>query len=80
MPDLTLFVMALVLLAASGLGLWSWRNNARLKRLDQRIRQQSELIEQIDSVLDNPQLSEAEQLAKSEALLTKLRQTQTKQP
>lgn len=75
MPDLTLFVMALVLLAAAGLGLWSWRNNARLKRLDQRIRQQSELIEQIDSVLENPHLSEAEQLAKSEALLAKLRET-----
>lgn len=78
MPDLTLVVMALVLLATAALGLWSWRNNARLKRLDQRIRQQSELIEQIDSVLDNPHLSEAEQLAKSEALLAKLRET--KQP
>jgi uncharacterized coiled-coil protein SlyX len=75
MPDLTLFVMALVLLATAGLGLWSWRNNARLKRLDQRISQQSELIAQLDSVLENPQLSEAEQLAKSEALLAKLQET-----
>ena len=80
MNNLTMLVLALVLLSACALALWSWRNNTRLKRLDQRIRQQSELIEQIDSVLDNPQLSEAEQLAKSEALLAKLRQTQTKQP
>lgn len=80
MYNLTMMVLALVLLSACALALWSWRHNARLKRLDQRIRQQRELIEQIDSVLDNPQLSEAEQLARSEALLAKLRQTQTKQP
>lgn len=75
MTTLTMIVMALVLLSVCALALWSWRSAVKLRRLDQRVRQQSELIEQIDSVLENPQLSEAEQLAKSEALLAKLRET-----
>ncbi len=75
MTTLTMIVLALVLLSVCALALWSWRSEVKLRRLDQRVRQQSELIEQIDSVLENPQLSEAEQLEKSEALLAKLRET-----
>jgi len=75
MNTLTMIVLAAVVLAASALALWSWRNQRKLEKLDERINRQSELIEQIDSVLDNPQLSEAEQLEKSEALLAKLQAT-----
>ncbi|MNF36510.1 hypothetical protein D3C85_183660 [compost metagenome] len=67
--------LALVLLAAAALACWNWRSNRRLQQLDRRVRRQSELLEQIDSVLENPHLSEAEQLAKSEALLAKLRES-----
>ena len=75
MNTLTMIVLAAVVLAACALALWSWRNQRKLEKLDERISRQSELIEQIDSVLENPQLSEAEQLEKSEALLAKLRET-----
>ena len=75
MTYLTWTGLALVLLAVAGLGYWSWRSNRQLQKLDRRVRQQSELLEQIDSVLENPHLSEAEQLAKSEALLAKLRES-----
>ena len=73
MNTLTMIVLAAVVLAACALALWSWHNQRKLEKLDERIRRQSELIEQLDSVLENPQLSEAEQLEKSEALLAKLR-------
>ena len=61
--------------SACAVALWSWRNQRKLEKLDERINRQSELIEQLDSVLENPPLSEAEQLAKSEALLAKLQET-----
>lgn len=75
MSTLTMIVLAAVVLAACALALWSWRNQRKLEKLDERINRQSELIEQIDSVLENPQLSEAEQLEKSQALLAKLQAT-----
>lgn len=67
--------VTIIVLAAVVLALWSWHNQRKLEKLDERINRQSELIEQLDSVLENPQLSEAEQLAKSEALLAKLQET-----
>jgi ABC-type bacteriocin/lantibiotic exporter with double-glycine peptidase domain len=75
MNTLTMIVLAAVVLAASALALWSWYNQRKLEKLDERINRQSELIAQLDSVLENPQLSEAEQLERSEALLAKLQET-----
>jgi len=75
MNTLTMIVLAAVVLAACAMALWSWHNQRKLEKLDERINRQRELIEQIDSVLENPQLSEAEQLAQSEALLAKLQET-----
>ena len=75
MNTLTMIVLAAVVLAACALALWSWRNQRKLEKLDERINRQSELIEQLDSVLENPQLSEAQQRAQSEALLAKLQAT-----
>jgi uncharacterized coiled-coil protein SlyX len=75
MNTLTIIVLAAVVLAACALALWSWRNQRKLEKLDERIRRQSELIEQLDSVLENPQLSETEQREKTEALLAKLQET-----
>jgi cell division protein FtsL len=75
MNPLTIVVLTAVVLAACALALWSWHNQRKLEKLDERIKQQSELIEQLDSVLENPQLSEAEQLQKSAALLAKLQET-----
>ncbi|NMZ67862.1 hypothetical protein SAMN05216370_1891 [Pseudomonas peli] len=75
MNTLTIIVLTAVVLAACSLALWSWYNQRKLEKLDERINRQSELIAQLDSVLENPQLSEAEQLAKSEALLAKLQET-----
>jgi hypothetical protein len=59
--------LALLLLAVAALGYWTWRSNRRLRQLD--------LLEQIDIVLENPHLSEEEQLIRSEALLAKLRES-----
>lgn len=67
--------LALILLAVAALAYWNWRSNRRLRQLDQRVRRQGELLEQIDSVLENPHLSEEEQLIRSEALLAKLRES-----
>ena len=67
--------LALLLLAVAALGYWTWRSNRRLRQLDRRVRQQGELLEQIDIVLENPHLSEEEQLIRSEALLAKLRES-----
>jgi cell division protein FtsL len=75
MDTLTIILLAAIVLAACALALWSWHNQRKLEKLDERISRQSELIEQLDSVLENPQLSEAEQLEKSEALLAKLQET-----
>ncbi|MFZ3207085.1 MAG: hypothetical protein WA161_24895 [Pseudomonas sp.] len=75
MTHLTWTGLALLLLAVAALACWNWRSNRRLRQLDQRIRRQSELLEQIDSVLENPHLSEEQQLIKSEALLAKLRES-----
>ena len=74
MTHLTWTGLALVLLAVAALAYWNWRSNRRLRQLDRRVRRQGELLEQIDSVLENPHLSEAEQLIRSEALLAKLRE------
>ncbi|MDX1366424.1 hypothetical protein [Pseudomonas sp.] len=67
--------LALLLLAVAALAYWTWRSNRRLRQLDRRVRQQGELLEQIDIVLENPHLSEEEQLIRSEALLAKLRES-----
>jgi len=75
MNTLTLIVMAAVVLAACALAVWSWHNQRKLEKIDERINRQSELIDQLDSLLDNPQLSEAEQKAQGEALLAKLQET-----
>jgi hypothetical protein len=75
MNTVTIIVLAAVVLAACALALWSWHNQRKLEKLDERINRQSELIEQLDSVLENPHLSEEEQLIRSEALLAKLRES-----
>ena len=75
MNTLTIILLVAVVLAACALALWSWRNQIKLEKLDERINRQSELIEQLDSVLENPLLSEAEQRERSEALLAKLQET-----
>ncbi|OHC42631.1 MAG: hypothetical protein A3J25_21360 [Pseudomonadales bacterium RIFCSPLOWO2_02_FULL_63_210] len=75
MTNLTWTGLALVLLAVAALACWNWRSNRQLQQLDRRIRRQRELLEQIDSVLENPHLSEEQQLIKSEALLAKLRES-----
>jgi hypothetical protein len=75
MTHLTWTGLALVLLAVAALAYWNWRSNRQLQQLDQRIRRQRELLEQIDSVLENPHLSEEQQLIKSETLLAKLRES-----
>ena len=75
MNTLTLIVLTAVVLAACALALWSWHNQRKLEKLDERITRQSELIEQLDSVLENPPLSEAEQRQKSADLLAKLQET-----
>jgi uncharacterized coiled-coil protein SlyX len=75
MNTLTIIVLATVVLAACALALWSWRNQRKLEQLDERISRQSELIGQLDSVLENPQLSEAELRAQSEELLARLQAT-----
>ncbi|WP_172147975.1 hypothetical protein [Pseudomonas tumuqii] len=75
MTHLTWTGLALVLLAVAALACWNWRSNRQLQQLDQRIRRQRELLEQIDSVLENPHLSEEQQLIRSEALLAKLRES-----
>ncbi|WP_372874466.1 hypothetical protein [Pseudomonas sp.] len=67
--------LALLLLAVAALAYWTWRSTRRLRQLDQRVRRQGELLEQIDIVLENPHLSEEEQLIRSEALLAKLRES-----
>jgi hypothetical protein len=75
MTHLTWTGLALVLLAVAALAYWNWRSNRQLQQLDQRIRRQRELLEQIDSVLENPHLSEEQQLITSETLLAKLRES-----
>jgi Flp pilus assembly protein TadB len=75
MNILTTVVLTAVVLAACALALWSWHNQRKLEKLDERITRQSELIAQLDSVLENPHLSEAEQLEKSETLLALLQET-----
>ena len=52
--------LALLLLAVAALAYWTWRSNRRLRQLDQRVRRQGELLEQIDIVLENPHLSDEE--------------------
>ena len=75
MTHLTWTGLALVLLAVAALAYWNWRSNRQLQQLDQRIRRQRELLEQMDSVLENPHLSEEQQLITSETLLAKLRES-----
>ncbi|PTS84759.1 hypothetical protein DBR00_02870 [Pseudomonas sp. HMWF032] len=75
MNTLTIIVLTAVVLAACALAVWSWHNQRKLEKIDARISRQSELIDQLDSLLDNPPLSEAEQKAKGEALLAKLQET-----
>lgn len=72
---LLLALMAPLLLAVLGWAIWNARHAARLQQLDQRIRQQSELLDAMDKVLDNPELSEAEQLEQGQRLLEKLQAT-----
>ncbi|MNL85455.1 hypothetical protein D3C87_2137690 [compost metagenome] len=55
--------------------LWSWRSATQLQQLAQRVQQQGELIEAMNEVLDNPKLSEDEQLAHSLRLVEKLKAT-----
>lgn len=75
MNTLALLALALLLLAVLGWAIWSSRHAARLEQLDQRIRQQSELLDAMDAVLENPQLSEDEQREQSQRLLEKLNAT-----
>lgn len=73
MNTLALLILALMLLAVLGWALWSWRSAAQLQQLTQRAQQQSELIAAMNEVLDNPGLSEDEQLAHSLRLVEKLK-------
>ena len=75
MNTLTTVVLTAVVLAACALALWSWHNQRKLEKLDERITRQSELIAQLDSVLENPHLSEAEQLEKNKTGLAQQQET-----
>lgn len=75
MNTLALLILALMLLAALGWALWSWHSAAQLQQLAQRAQQQGELIAAMNEVLDNPKLSEDEQLAHSLRLVEKLKAT-----
>ncbi|UUY09511.1 hypothetical protein LRS11_05600 [Pseudomonas sp. J452] len=76
MNTLALIALALLLLAVLGWAIWSWRkNDVRLQQLDQRVRQQGELIDAMHAALDNPRLSEDEQLEQSQRLVEKLKAT-----
>ncbi|MBB1518532.1 hypothetical protein [Aquipseudomonas guryensis] len=76
MNTLALFMLALLLLAVVGGAIWNWRREAQLQQLAERAQQQGELIEAMNAVLDNPQLSEEEQLEQSQRLVEKLKATQ----
>lgn len=69
-----ILLLVALLLTTALLLRWQKRHSAALLRLEQRSRQQSELLAQIDRVMDDSNLSEAEQLAHGEALLAKLRE------
>lgn len=73
MSNAALITLLIALLAVLALAAWSWRYHQRLHRLDQRARQQSALLEEIDSALEHPSLSEDEHRARSEALLARLK-------
>lgn len=76
MNSLTLIAAAVLLVAALVWAILSWRKSeARLQQLDQRVRQQGELIDAMHTALDNPRLSEEEQLAQSQRLVEKLKAT-----
>jgi uncharacterized coiled-coil protein SlyX len=76
MNSLTLIAAAVLLVAALVWAILSWRKGeARLQQLDQRVRQQGELIDAMHAALDNPRLSEEEQLAQSQRLVEKLKAT-----
>lgn len=75
MNTLALLAMALLLLTVIGWAIWSSRHTARLQQLDQRIHQQSELLDAMHQALDSPQLNETEQLEQSQHLLEKLKAT-----
>lgn len=75
MNTLALLALALLLLAVLGWAIWSSHHAARLQQLDQRIHQQSELLDAMHEALDSPQLDEAEQLQQSQRLLEKLKAT-----
>lgn len=68
-------LLVAVLLATALFIRWQQRHSVALLHLEQRGQQQSELLAQIDRVMDDNSLSEAEQLAHGEALLTKLRES-----
>lgn len=72
MNTLALIALALLLLAVVGWAIWNSRHEARLQQLDRRVRQQSELLAAMNEVLDNPQLSEDEQLEQRQRLLEQL--------
>lgn len=75
MNTLPLITLGLLLLAVISWAIWNWRNAVRLQQLEQRARQQGELIEAMNAVLDNPHLSEDEQLEQSQRLVEKLKAT-----
>lgn len=75
MNTLPLITLGLLLLAVIGWAIWNWRNAVYLQQLEQRARQQGELIEAMNAVLDNPHLSEDEQLEQSQRLVEKLKAT-----
>lgn len=76
MDTLPLITLGLLLLAVVGWAIWNWRREAQLQQLAERAQQQGELIEAMNAVLDNPQLSEEEQLEQSQRLVEKLKATQ----
>ncbi|MET1076984.1 MAG: hypothetical protein ABWY06_03080 [Pseudomonas sp.] len=65
--------LAVTLLVVLGFAFWNWRNDKQLKLLDRRVQRQAELLEALDQVLEEPDLSEAEQQARTEALLAQLK-------
>jgi uncharacterized coiled-coil protein SlyX len=76
MNTLALLTLAVLLLLVLVWAILSWRKSeARLQQLDQRVRQQGELIDAMHAALDNPRLSEEEQLAQSQRLVEKLKAT-----
>ncbi|MES2821268.1 MAG: hypothetical protein V4812_20020 [Pseudomonadota bacterium] len=72
MNSLTWILLAALLLTVLAVMYWSWRSNARLEQLDERVLRQAEVLQALDQALEAPPLDDCELQARSEALLAQL--------